>query len=341
MSITREQLESAGQRSGLTTAQVDQLWDELKSEVSPEVSTEVSPEGTGVTGVRVAAFCGVMLVVLATALVLAEGWEKRGPGFVAAVVGGMTVVFGLVAWRARARDRFLAGLFASLSVCAVPVTALALQELLGLRHEGGAESSGPGEWLRSGRAAMELSSLAASLLARRFFAFGFLAAPLAIMLLVLFLETVQMLAPELPGEWFGLWSALFGATMVGLTLWRARRAAVDAPDHGFWLHLVGLTALSGGLWAAELEREPVRLLVALLHVGLMVAAVLLRRVTFLVFGVGGVALYIGHLAWRVFEGSMLFPLSMVAVGVVLIFVAAGWSRRRDAWRAWLLGLIRR
>ena len=46
----------------------------------------------------------------------------------------------------------------------------------------------------------------------------------------------------------------------------------------------------------------------------------LGRVTILVFGVVGVHLYLGHLAYEVFHDSMLFPFALALLGLSLILV---------------------
>ena len=53
---------------------------------------------------------------------------------------------------------------------------------------------------------------------------------------------------------------------------------------------------------------------------LIAIAVKLRRTVFLVFGALGVHIYLGHLAYRVFEDSFFFPFAVALLGLSLILV---------------------
>ena len=71
---------------------------------------------------------------------------------------------------------------------------------------------------------------------------------------------------------------------------------------------------------------------------IFVGATLGRRV-FAVFGGAGVALYLGHLADRVFRDSMLFPLALSAIGLLVIGVGVVWQRHEVTIEARLRGLL--
>jgi hypothetical protein len=55
--------------------------------------------------------------------------------------------------------------------------------------------------------------------------------------------------------------------------------------------------------------------------------VLLRR-TFLVFGALGLFGYLGHLAYRVFNDSLLFPFALSLLGIGIIYLGLQYQRRR-------------
>ena len=54
---------------------------------------------------------------------------------------------------------------------------------------------------------------------------------------------------------------------------------------------------------------------------------MLSRRAFAVFGGIGVSGYIGHLAWRVFQNSALFPFVLSLVGFAVIWLGILWQRR--------------
>jgi len=54
-----------------------------------------------------------------------------------------------------------------------------------------------------------------------------------------------------------------------------------------------------------------------------------------VFGVMGIALYLGDLANRVFSDSLLFPFALSLIGVAVIAAGLLYYRHQDAIAAWL------
>ena len=55
-------------------------------------------------------------------------------------------------------------------------------------------------------------------------------------------------------------------------------------------------------------------------VGLIALGVRLRRTVFIVFGVLGIHVYLGHLAYEVFKDSVLFPFALALLGLSVILV---------------------
>ena len=107
----------------------------------------------------------------------------------------------------------------------------------------------------------------------------------------------------------------------GLERTYARGRTCRAPeDFAFWCYLFGLLAFWGGFTFMESGSEIGRVLYALLNVGLMPLGVWLRRAVFIVFGVLGVHIYLGHLAYEVFKDSVLFPFALAVLGLSVILV---------------------
>jgi Ca2+/Na+ antiporter len=70
----------------------------------------------------------------------------------------------------------------------------------------------------------------------------------------------------------------------------------------------------------------------------LIGAVIGRRV-FAVFGGLGIAGYLGHLSYRVFRDSLVFPFALSALGIGIIFLGVLWQRREAAWSSRLRGLL--
>ena len=78
------------------------------------------------------------------------------------------------------------------------------------------------------------------------------------------------------------------------------------------------------------DRELNKLLYCAMNLGFVVLSVLLRRRVFLVFGALGVNAYLVHLAWRVFEHSLIFPFVLTLLGLGIIAAAVYYQRHRAA-----------
>jgi hypothetical protein len=55
----------------------------------------------------------------------------------------------------------------------------------------------------------------------------------------------------------------------------------------------------------------------------------LQRRLFVVFGAAGVFGYVGHLAWEIFEDSLLFPFALSAAGLAIIALGMLYAKNRD------------
>jgi hypothetical protein len=133
------------------------------------------------------------------------------------------------------------------------------------------------------------------------------------------------------GDWAG-WeqrlviSALFGAVMVVVGYLIDLRGKSD--DFAFWFYLFGLMALWGSLTSMNSRSEFNALLYGILNLSFIVAAIVLQRKTFMVFGSLGVFGYLGHLAQKVFADSILFPFVLCLFGVAVMALGIWYQRHR-------------
>jgi len=110
--------------------------------------------------------------------------------------------------------------------------------------------------------------------------------------------------------------------LVGYGLERThRRPGVPrTEDFAFWCYLFGLLAFWCGMTFMDSDSELGRVVYALINVGLVGIGVKMRRAVFVVFGVLGVHVYLGHLAYEVFKDSVLFPFALALLGLSVILV---------------------
>ena len=72
-----------------------------------------------------------------------------------------------------------------------------------------------------------------------------------------------------------------------------------------------------------------------MNVALLFVSVFLGRRVYAVFGVIGIAFYLGDLASEVFRDSLLFPFALSLIGVAVIALGLVYYRHQDRVSAWL------
>jgi hypothetical protein len=226
------------------------------------------------------------------------------------------------------------GLLITVAVSLVPLLTYCVEKAIGFwpaENPGAYKNFYPlihGSWI-----VMELTTIAAALLALRYVRFAFLTAPLAFCFWFLSMDIAALLYQQSELYWeTRKWvSVIVGLIimLVGYGIDRSLRSggAPKSEDFAFWCYLFGLMAFWGGLSSMDSDSELNRAIYLLINLGLMGIGVKLKRATFMVFGAFGVYGYLGHLAYRVFRDSVLFPFVLALLGLSMI-LATVWVQRR-------------
>jgi hypothetical protein len=300
-----------------------------------EPTVPVVERRKGLNIATVAYYFGAMLMIVACAWFLGDKWERLGsPGILGTVIVYMMIAGGL-GWWLRGKGYLIGGgLLITVAVCLVPLLTYTIEDILGLWP-----SANPGPyknyypWINGSWIVMELATIAAAALALRFVRFGFLTAPIAFSFWFLSMDLAALITRNASLSWetrqwisviVGLFTLLVG---YGLERYMHKPGEPRSEDFAFWCYLFGMLAFWGGLTSMNSGSEIMQALYALLNVGLIWLAVKLRRSTFLVFGALGVHLYLGHLAYQVFEDSFFFPFVLALLGLSLILLTV-WMQRR-------------
>lgn len=282
----------------------------------------------GLNAVTVAYYFGAMLMISACAWFLGDKWNALGShGVFITVLVYMGVALGVGLWLRMRGYSVGGGLLVTVAVCLVPLLTFTIEDMLGLWP-----AARPGEYsefyprIHGSWIVMEFATVGAAALALRFVPFGFLTAPMAWSFWFFSMDVAAWaLGSDLTrGQrcWISVAVGLL-TMLVGYGLELTRRLEEDVPyseDFAFWCYLFGLFAFWGGFTAMESGSEAGRILYCLLNVVLVLVGVWLRRATFLVFGVLGVHIYLGHLAYEVFKDSVLFPFALAVLGLSVILV---------------------
>jgi hypothetical protein len=314
MEIAKTDITDAAQKGVITNQQADALWAFLNDRAGGRVKFDL---------IHVAYYCGAMLVIGAMSWFMTEAWEIFGGAGLFALATLYAVGFvivGAMLWR---RDDFKTpgGLLMTMAVCMVPIAIAGLQLWLGIWH-----SDEPlayrdfYTWIRGEWFAMEMATILAGCIAIYFIRFPFLTAPIGFALWYLSMDVTPILFADEDGNadwhdrrlvsvWFGFFM-LFGSYLID------RRTKAD---FAFWGYLFGLIAFWSGLTFTDATSEAARFGYFIINVGLVGLAVFLRREIFILFGAIGIAIYLGHLAHKVFEDSLLFPFALTVLGLFLLY----------------------
>ena len=292
----------------------------------------LSEQPKGFNLVTVAYYFGAMLMITACGWFLGDKWESLGShGVLVTTVVYFVLAVALGLWLRGKGYLVGGGLLVTVAVCLLPLITYCVEDLLGFWPD-----VHPGEYgdyypmVRGGWILMEWVTIIGALVALRFVRFAFLTAPLAFSFWFFSMDLAAWLfgKQNLSGDEISWVSAGVGllTMLVGYGLDRSLRAADEtySEDFAFWCYLFGLMAFWGGLTSMNGDSELNRFVYLLINLALIGIAVYTKRRVFLVFGVIGAHIYLGHLAFRVFENSFLFPfvLAFLGLSVILITVFA-------------------
>lgn len=312
MKITRDDLQWAADKGVLQPGQDERLWEALSRRTGDRPRFDFA---------HVAYYAGALIVMGAMGWFMTEAWEAL-PGIaltvVAAVYATIFVIAGRWLWD-RLHLRIPGGLLFTVSVAMTPLALYGV-----LRQFDMWPQEDPGKyrdfhvWIKGSWITLELGTILAGIVALRFRRFAFLTAPIAVALWYLSMDLTPLLlgGDEWTGQqraWISVW---FGLAMLVAAYGVDLKGRHE--DFAFWIYLFGVLAFWGGLSSMNSDSEVGKFIYFLVNLGLIAVALLLRRVVFVVFGALGCMGYIGHLAFRVFDDSLLFSVALTFVGVSVI-----------------------
>lgn len=111
-------------------------------------------------------------------------------------------------------------------------------------------------------------------------------------------------------------------------------------DFSFWFYLFGVATFWSSLFSmTSISNESSLFLFAVYNIIFMLISILLQRKIFMVFGAIGFFLYLGHLAYETFRDTIAFPLSLIALGLIIIFCGVYYQKQYSKIENFVEGLI--
>lgn len=293
-------------------------------------------------------YFGGMLAIGAMTLFMTLGWELFGAwGVFALAVGYFTGALLVASNLLQKGLRTPAGVLATLAVCLVPLAVWAFQSGIGLWPEGAHDSYRDyhryidWRWLT-----LEFATLAAAVVLLVRFKLPFMVMPVAVTIWYLSMDVAHMLMQKDGFDWEFTRdvSLVFGLATCALAVWvdlrtRTADSAEDRQDFAFWLYLFGAIMFWAGLSLRDSDAEIGKLIYGLLNVFLVFLGAAIGRRVFTVLGALGVASYLGYLAYRVFEDSLMFPFALTLLGLAVVALGIWWQRHEAALHARLAGWL--
>lgn len=339
--MTQDQLDRAVAAGILTRQQGEQLWRLITAETVQDqraVGTTVQIPRFDLA--HVLWYLGALIIIGAMGLFSTLAFSLMGAP--ALLVTSLVYAVGFVAaghyfWHKRGLTT-PGGLLIAVAVSMAPMMTYALQSMLGwwLWQENPGTYQGFYRWIKGGFLPMEIVTITACLVAIRFYRFPFLLAIAAVALWFMSMDVADWLKGRdgrLSWELRHQVSMIFGLLLIPIA-WFVDLRRTDK-DFGFWLHLVGAVTFWGGLSLQNSDSEISKFLYCMINLGLIGLAVFLSRRAYAVFGGIGMMGYFGHLAYKVFESSLLFPFALSLLGLGVIGLGLLYYRNADRVNAWL------
>jgi hypothetical protein len=347
MAFTETDIRAAARAITLRDDQVEGLLTVLRARQPSVPATPATPpvyERVRFDLVHLLWYAGALIIMGAMGLFSTLAFEQMGgPALTvtALVYAALFAAGGHYLWHRRSLPT-PGGLMITVAIGMIPLAVFGIQDTFGLWGDAGRPGTYQGfyVWIKSSWLPMEIATILACLVALRFYPFPFIVAVMALALWFMSMDLTPWILHGRDMPWSDNWTArrivsmVFGLVMMGLA-WFLDLKRNTRGDFGFWLHLFGLMAFWGGLTFTNSSSEFAKAVYCLLNVGLILLSVFLMRRIYAVFGAIGVSIYLGHLASRVFEDSLLFPFALSFIGLGIIGAGLALHRNRPKLSAWM------
>lgn len=285
-------------------------------------------------------YAGAIVVISAMGLFSTLAFSSMGGPALTATALVYAVLFAAVGhylWTVR-NLRTPGGLLIAVAVAMTPLAVFGVQDAYGAWTDFGRPKAMNDfyTWVKGSFVFMELATIAAAIVALRFYRFPFIVFIMAVALWFLSMDVV----PWITGSTgYGNWemsrkvSVWFGLGMLATAFIVHLRQR--SGDFAFWLYLFGIATLWGGITFSSGGTHFEKALYCAMNVGFLIVAAVLSPRVFAVFGTIGIAIYLGDLAEKVFKDSMLFPFALSLIGVAIIALGLYYNRHQRDISAWL------
>ena len=318
MKILKKQLNQAVDEQIISSEQADALYAFYQGQAQNQAHFSFT---------HVLYYLGGLLALGAMTLFMNLGWESFGGlGILSISLCYALLGLGLTEYFTHKQLLIPAGLCAAFVVGVTPIAVYGLQIWLGLWPEDDTVYREYHSLIKWHWIYMELATLLSGALLAWRYRYPFLVMPMAVTLWYMSMDIAAMLSGgDLNWEIRQQVSIYFGLIMLALAFWADLRSRYSQ-DYAFWLYIFGVLAFWGGMSMQNSDSELFKFLYFCINLLMIGTGVLLMRRVFVIFGALGSCFYLGHLAQDVFKDSWFFPISLTAIGLMIIYLGILWQK---------------
>lgn len=317
MKISPALLQQAVLAKIISSKQADELIDFIKKQ--PETSPAFCLT-------NVLYYLGGLLAIGAMTLFMNLGWQTFG-GWGIFSLSLLYAALGL--WlRALFEKRAYkipAGICATFVIALTPLAIYGFQQAMGLWPDDTAYRDYH-LYIRSNWVTMELGTLLVGALLLWFFRYPFMIMPLALTLWYLSMDLADLFTGSNYGFQFKAPISMYFGLLIMLAAFVTDLHSRKSADYAFWLYLFGVMAFWCGLTAQSANTELANFIYLCINLLMIVVGTFLNRKVFIIFGALGCGIYLGHLAYKVFQDSFLFPITLTCIGFTIIYLGTLWQK---------------
>lgn len=320
MKISKSKLLDACSKAGLDNISAKKIWVELEKENSSKFNIE-----------NLAYYFGALIIMSSMGWFMTEAWDSIGGlgiSFLGTIYFVIFLIFGRHLWFIK-KLTIAGGLLITVSIWMVPLIIFGIEKYTDLWPQ---DSQGSFQdyhvWIRGSWIIMEIATIIAGFIALKFIRFPFLSFPIAFSLWYLSMDLTPILKGSIDFSWEQkqLVSIYFGLALLLFSYFIDRKFK---DDFAFWGYLFGLLAFWGGLSLLNSDSELNKFFYCLINFVFILLSVIIQRRVFIIFGSIGVFYYIGHLAFKVFKDSLLYPIALSILGIIIIFLGIKYNRNKE------------
>ena len=260
------------------------------------------------------------------------GWEKFGGGGLFLIALGYAIGFTLLGSRLWDKKglKIPAGLLITMAVCMVPLAIYGLEAYFNFWPDDAQGVYRDFYWEIEGKwIVMEIGTILAGIAALYYFPFPFITAPIFFAAWFLTMDIIPFLFGKKIRTWQQKsWISLtLGLVLLAIGFIIDRK---KEPKYAFWSYFFGTLSFWAGLNVLVWDKnEWILFIYLIINLIMMCLAILLRRNVLMIFGAVGMIAYLSHLAYTLFEDSILFPFVLSFMGLVVIYLGVIYQKNLD------------